>query len=113
MHELGLTQEIVERVDQRVALVRPDAKVKRVVLEVGKFSSVLPDSIRFCFALCCEGTLLEGAELVIHETDGIVRCIACGTEFRLEQPYGQCACGSFELKWLQGQEFNIKEVEVI
>ena len=44
------------------------AKVNRVVLEIGKLSAVLPDAVRFCFELCSEGTVVEGAELEIIET---------------------------------------------
>ena len=61
MHELGLTQEILEIVTQRAQ----ERKVTRVVLEIGKLSCVLPDAIRFCFDLCAQGTIAEGAQLEI------------------------------------------------
>jgi hydrogenase nickel incorporation protein HypA/HybF len=57
VHELGLTQEILEIVTERAR----ERRVKRVVLEIGKLSCVLPDAIRFCFGLCAEGTIAEGA----------------------------------------------------
>ena len=37
---------------------------------------ILPDAIRFCFDLCSEGTVAEGAELEIIETPGPARCRA-------------------------------------
>ena len=78
MHELGITQEILEIVTQRAQ----ERKVKRVVLEIGRLSCVLPDAVRFCFDLCTEGTIAEGAELEILQPAGRGRCRLCGTEFR-------------------------------
>jgi hydrogenase nickel incorporation protein HypA/HybF len=54
------------------------ARVKRIVLEVGKLTAVLPDAIRFCFDVCSAETVAEGAELEIVETPGQARCRACG-----------------------------------
>ncbi len=94
-------------------MLRTHGKVTRVVLEIGKLTAVLPDSIRFCFDLCTEGTLLEGAELQILELPGHARCRECGQDVVLERPLDLCRCGSGELDWLSGEELRIKEFEVI
>jgi hydrogenase nickel incorporation protein HypA/HybF len=108
MHELGITQEIVA-----VALERAGgARVRRVVVEIGKLSAVLPAAVRFCFELCCEGSALEGAELEIIETPGLARCRECGAEIVLERPFGRCGCGASSLEWLAGEELRIRELEV-
>ncbi|MBA3731738.1 MAG: hydrogenase maturation nickel metallochaperone HypA, partial [Gammaproteobacteria bacterium] len=52
MHELGITQSIVEMVAGRAA----DARIQRVTVEIGKLSAILPDAIRFCFDICAQGT---------------------------------------------------------
>jgi hydrogenase nickel incorporation protein HypA/HybF len=109
MHELGIAQEIVEIVAERAS----GARVTRVVLEIGKLAAVLPDAVQFCFDLCVEGTLLEGATLVIIETPGRARCRECGAEVRLERPFGRCECGGTDLEWLSGEELKIKNFEVI
>ena len=109
MHELGITQNIV-------AIVAEQAKgvpVKRVTLEIGKLSAIMPDAIRFCFDICAQDTILEGSILEIIETEGRGKCRHCGQEMRLSQPFGQCdRCDSFELEIIQGQELQIKEMEV-
>ncbi len=73
---------------------------------------ILPDSIRFCFDLCSEGTAAEGARLEILEIPGRARCRHCGSEVALEEPFGICSCGSNDLQWLSGDEIKIKEMEV-
>ncbi len=108
MHELGITQEVVAIVSERVR----GARARRVVLEIGKLSAVLPDAVRFCFEVCAQGTELEGAELEIVETPGLARCRRCGAELALEQPFGRCACGGSDLEWLAGEELKIREVEI-
>jgi hydrogenase nickel incorporation protein HypA/HybF len=108
MHELAITQEIVALVAERVG----EARVTRVVLEIGQLSAVLPDAVRFCFDLCAEGTPLAGATLEVVETPGRARCRECGEAVRLERPFGWCRCGSSNLEWLGGDELKIREIEV-
>jgi hydrogenase nickel incorporation protein HypA/HybF len=108
MHELGITQEIVEIACSHAA----GGRIKRIVLEIGKLSAVLPDAVRFCFDLCAEGTAAAGAVLEIEEPPGKARCRLCGGLVNLARPYGLCSCGSSDLEWLSGDELKIKEMEV-
>jgi hydrogenase nickel incorporation protein HypA/HybF len=107
MHELGIAQEVVAIVSEHAR-----GRVTRVVLEIGKLSAILPDAIQFCFDLCTEGTVVEGAELQIIEVPGRARCRICRGEVTLLQPFGRCECGSSDLEWLSGEELRIKEYEV-
>ena len=109
MHELGITQQIVEIVADRAE----GRRVGRVRIEVGKLSAVLPDAVRFCWDLCIEDTLLQGSVLEILETPGRARCRGCAAELLLDRPFGRCACGSSDLDWLTGEELHIREVEFL
>ena len=108
MHELGIAQEIVE-----IACGQSHgARVKRIVVQIGKLSAVLPEAVRFCFDLCTEGTSAAGAELEIIEPTGVARCRMCDGQVLLDRPFGQCPCGSTDLEWLSGEELKIQMVEV-
>ncbi len=109
MHELGITENIVE-----IALEYAEGlPVTKITLEIGQLSAVMPEAIRFCFDVCCRGTLLEGATLEIIEISGLGRCRQCGTEMSLMQPWGICDhCNSVEIEIIQGEELKIKEMEV-
>ena len=109
MHELGLVQEVIEILSQ----ASRGRKVSRVVLEIGKLSAVLPDAVRFCFDLAAEGTPAEGATLSIVETPGLARCRACGATLELSRPFGRCSCDCTDLEWMAGEEFKIREMEVV
>jgi hydrogenase nickel incorporation protein HypA/HybF len=66
MHELSITRNVVAIVSEKAV----GQRVTRVRLEIGRLSAVVPDSIRFCFDICAQGTPLEGAELEIVESAG-------------------------------------------
>jgi hydrogenase nickel incorporation protein HypA/HybF len=108
MHELGITQNIVAIAAEHAQ----GAKVQRISLEIGKLSAIMPEAILFCFDVCCQGTVLEGAILEIIEIPGLARCRQCGAEVPLEQPFGICSCGSIELDVIAGEELKIKEMEI-
>lgn len=108
MHELGITQNIVAIVTENAK----GAKVQRVLLEIGKLSAIMPDAIRFCFDICTQDTVLEGATLEILEIPGLAKCRQCGAEISLEKPFGICNCGSVQLDLITGEELKIKEIEI-
>jgi len=54
MHELAVTQSVVDAVRQRTG----EQRVLEVRLRVGRLSGVLPDALRFCFDLVTDGTPL-------------------------------------------------------
>ncbi|HZL88309.1 MAG TPA: hydrogenase maturation nickel metallochaperone HypA [Pirellulaceae bacterium] len=108
MHELGIAQEIVDIACSQAH----GARVKRIVVQIGKLSAVLPDAVRFCFDLCTEDTPAAGAALEIIEPAGVARCRDCGDKVLLERPYGECGCGCTDLEWLSGDELRIQTVEI-
>jgi hydrogenase nickel incorporation protein HypA/HybF len=108
MHELAITESVVEAVTERV----PGARVTCVRLEIGPLSGVVADSVRFCFDLVAEGTNLEGAALEISEPPASCRCRACGTEFATSDQILLCGCGSADVAILSGQDLRILSVQV-
>jgi hydrogenase nickel incorporation protein HypA/HybF len=108
MHELGIVRNIVAIVGDAAK----GSRVRRVTLDIGKLSGVMPDSIAFCFETVAQGTALEGAILEIRQIDGRARCNACGSEFAADTLFTPCACGSRQFKRLQGDELNIKSMEL-
>jgi hydrogenase nickel incorporation protein HypA/HybF len=109
MHELSITQSIVEACAARAG----GARVGRVTLEVGRLTCVMPEALRFCYDACTEGTGLEGSELEIIEISGRGRCRACGDEVALDDLLSPCGCGSYDLELIAGEDLRIKEMELI
>ncbi len=108
MHELSITQGIVESVCEAVT----GGQVLAVTVEIGKLSGVVADSVRFCFDLCAQGTPLEGALLEIVDVPGRGRCGSCQQEMEIAELTARCPCGNPFLDILRGQELRIRSVEV-
>ena len=108
MHELSIAESIVAGVCERV----PGAHVKRVIVEIGSLSGVVPDSVRFFFDACTKGTAIDGAELDIVEVKGLTRCRSCGTESQVDGLALSCPCGSLDVDLVRGEELLVKAVEV-
>ncbi|NJL45732.1 MAG: hydrogenase maturation nickel metallochaperone HypA [Leptolyngbyaceae cyanobacterium SM2_3_12] len=109
MHELALTQTILETVLNQAQ----GATVQRVILEIGQLSAVQAEAIRFCFEACVPGTPLAATRLEIIEVPGRGRCRHCGHEMALDIPFGVCeVCDSLALDLIAGQDLMIKSMEI-
>ena len=108
MHELAITQSVVDMVVERTA----GRRVGRVRLDVGALSGVVPDAMQFCYELSVSGTSLEGSTLVIEQTPGAAHCRSCGQDFALDSLILLCSCGSAEVDLTAGRELRVLSVEL-
>ncbi|HEY5674054.1 MAG TPA: hydrogenase maturation nickel metallochaperone HypA [Malonomonas sp.] len=112
MHELGITQSIVEIVE-RTAQQQKAKKILSVTLEIGSLAGVVPEALEFCFEACSSGTLLEGAQLLIERVAAQGRCLDCGREFPLTELLACCPdCDSAACQIIAGEELRVKEMEI-
>lgn len=108
MHEMAITQSVVELVAERTE----GRRVAVVRLQVGALSGVVPDAMAFCFELIAAGTTLEGAVLEFDRVLGQARCHTCGQEFGLDSLILLCPCGSADVSVISGQELLVTSVEM-
>jgi hydrogenase nickel incorporation protein HypA/HybF len=108
VHELSITQSVVATITGRLG----DAPVRRIRLEVGRLSGIVPDSMRFCFEMVATGTTCEGAALEIDEPPGRAHCRTCGADFDTGEVLPLCVCGSADVAVMGGTELRIREVEM-
>ncbi len=106
---MGITRNIVSIVSEHAK----GAQVKRVSLEIGNLSTVMPDAIRFCFDVCSKGTELENAHLEIIEIAGRKKCQDCQLITETDQVFGSCECGSWNTTPIAGEELRVKEMEMV
>ena len=108
MHELGITRNLVAIVSEAAQ----GRRVRKVWLEIGELSALMPDAVRFCFDVVSQGTALESATLEILAVRPGWQCVACNAAFG-EQGHAACPdCGAAPLKRRSGDELNIKAMEV-
>jgi hydrogenase nickel incorporation protein HypA/HybF len=108
MHEMALTQSLVEAVCEHAA----GRRVHSVKLEVGALCAVVPAAMTFCFELATEGTVADGARLDVDVLPGAARCRSCDAHFELTDPILLCPCGSADVEVLAGRDLRILSMEV-
>jgi hydrogenase nickel incorporation protein HypA/HybF len=108
MHELSITQSVVDAVCERAA-GRP---VRKVTVQVGTLTAVVPEAMRFCFDVVTEGTVLAGAALEIERRAAVVHCRDCGADFEPPDLILLCSCGSADVAVTAGRELQILSMEV-
>jgi hydrogenase nickel incorporation protein HypA/HybF len=112
MHELSIAMSIVETCTEE-AEKAGGSMVSSVELEIGTLSGVIPEALEFSWDVAIKDTPLEKAKLVINLIQASVRCLDCGNEFVLHDPFSPCpSCGGFARDILQGQELKIRALTV-
>ena len=108
MHELAITQSVVDMVRGRTA----DRRVSAVRLQVGRLSGVVPDAMQFCYELVTAGTPLADSTLEIEQTPGRAHCHTCGNDVELEDLILLCLCGSADVELTAGKELRVISVQL-
>ena len=112
MHELSLLEGMIQGL-QEEARDRGFGRVHQIRLDVGRLAGVDVEALRFAFGPATEGTLAEGAELVILESLGTGRCRTCGAEVEIEARFDPCpACGEGFVDVTGGTALRIKDIDV-
>ena len=109
MHELALTESLVDRVADRTV----GRRVTAVHVRVGLLSGVVPDAMEFCFDVATAGGPLAGATLVIERVPGRIACRTCGAESPAEDLLLVCPCGSADVEVVAGRELTLSRVELL
>ncbi len=113
MHELGIMQNIVDTV-QNYAKENNIKEVSKVILEIGRISGVVPEALEFCFDVCINDTVLEGAKLEIDRVAAVGKCKKCEEKFDLIENNFSCpVCSGNNWDMISGRELIIKGLEVI
>lgn len=112
MHELSLTQNIVELAVEHARRENATA-ILSLTVEIGALSGVMADAVAFAFDICSQNTLAQGARLEIRHIPGRGRCLSCHEQTEMETLSYVCPlCGSLALETLQGQEMKFIEMEI-
>ena len=113
MHELGVVFHIADSV-VKIAEENQASHVRRVTLQIGEVSTVIPSYLTDVWNWNCKRTpLLSGCALEIERIPAVTHCGACGQDYPTVPQGKTCPyCGSGETWLIQGNEFTIKEIAV-
>lgn len=113
MHELGVVFHIMDSLE-KVAAENEVEGISKVVLELGEVSTVIESYLQNCWKWAAKKReLFSEAELVVEMLPAVTYCEGCEKTYPTVE-YGKICpyCHSPDTWLLQGNEFNIKEIEV-
>lgn len=113
MHELAVTESILEIADQ-AAKENHGSKVTDIYLVIGQLSSIVDDSVQFYWDHISLGTTCEGAKLHFERRPAILHCKSCDHQYPLGEVLQPCPnCGSFEVFIESGEELLVDHIEIL
>lgn len=110
MHELSLCRGIADIVER----ARDGRRVTVVDVEVGHLRQVVPQTLKYCWGLVCQGTPLEGARLRIDHIPVRLLCRDCGAHTDVAQALVLVCegCGGARCDVVRGEEFMVTSMDV-
>lgn len=113
MHEMALCESI-RTIIEDLRATQPFDRVERVVLEIGPFSGVETEALRFGFDVVMAGSVVQDARLEIVDQEGRGWCLPCGRDVAITQRFDPCPhCGSHQIQVTAGEALKIRELEVV
>jgi hydrogenase nickel incorporation protein HypA/HybF len=110
IHEVSIAENILEIVEE-VAKQHQLERIEKVVLEIGQFSGVEPDLLRFAFQVIVDNTLLQNTEIEILTPPLVLYCRSCETEYLGEMEDLRCpVCLGEEFDVRQGKEMLVRSI---
>lgn len=120
MHEFSFMSEIVTSILEE-ARKRDAAKVEAVVLELGEFTMLGEEQMRFSYEVLAKDSILEGSELEIRIIKGTVKC-DCGFEGEMSvsedaphrvSPILECPECHGPARIVSGRECLIRDIRMV
>ena len=114
MHELGVVFHCIKEVNE-IAAENKVARVNSVTIQLGEVSTVIPELFEDCWNWAVKKeTVLKDAKIHIERVEAVTFCEDCKKEYPTVK-YGKTCpyCGSGNTYLVQGNEFLIKEIEVV
>jgi hydrogenase nickel incorporation protein HypA/HybF len=113
MHELSIALSMIEMASEESAR-RGDARVTALHLKLGPLSGVVKEALSFSFEIACQGTVLEGAKLIIEDAPVAIRCARCREDLIINsiQDLRCPECGDASAEVVQGRDLEVIALEL-
>ena len=93
---------------------RGGARVQALHLKLGTLSGVVKDALLFSYEVACNGTPLEGSQLLIEDVPVVIYCSQCEAEQQLDSIQRFCCpvCGTLSSDVVKGRELEFVAMEI-
>ena len=113
MHEMSYIAKMVNLAEE-IARENGAKEIKKIVVEIGKTSGVMPYYMHKYFPEASKGSLLEDAELEGIEVDVKALCEECGKEYypNRENRYLCPHCGGRKAHIIKGKGVVLRNIVI-
>jgi len=112
MHELSIAMSIVD-MTMKQANMASAACVSEVELDIGVFSGIEHDALKFALEVAAKGTTLEKTLFRINRVEALAECPACEHLYMPEGLFSHCPeCNAQGIRLIRGSELQIKSLLV-
>lgn len=114
MHELPVTQGILERVLEHAAKANA-SRVTAIHLVIGERSGISPECIEFYWDAISRGTLAHGATIHVRRLPFEMTCLDCARAFHPTQVtlgYQCPACNGMNVRTTHGEECGVEAIDI-
>ena len=113
MHEMSYLVRMISLAAE-VAEKNGAKRVRKIVVDIGKTSGVMPYYMYKYYPEASKGTILEEAELVCEEIPVKALCEECGKEYYpdRENRYLCPHCGGRRARIIEGKDVALRNVEI-
>jgi hydrogenase nickel incorporation protein HypA/HybF len=113
MHELSIALSIVELAEEESER-QGGARINAVHLKLGRLSGVVTTALESAFSTAVEGTILEGAFLLVEDVPIVANCPECRAERTIAsiQSFVCPVCRSSLTEVIHGTELEVVALEI-
>ena len=112
MHELSIAMALVEMATEEAE--KRGVRVRAAHVRLGTLSGVVKEALMSAYEMASEGTLLEGAALMIDEGPAVIHCAVCQQDRAAQQhEWFTCeVCGTAAAELVCGRELELAALEL-
>jgi hydrogenase nickel incorporation protein HypA/HybF len=112
MHELSIALSMVDMATAEAA--HREGRVCALHLKLGPLSGVVKEALTFSYQIACQGTPLEGSQLIVEDVPVVIHCGSCVEDRLIEniQDFRCSHCGSSNTNVVQGRELELVALEL-
>ena len=113
MHEHSVCQALLKKAE-RVAHAHQAKRIKSITVDIGPLAGIVIEELDHAFPHNCEGTLAEGAQLIIQQTPIEIKCLDCNINSKASTQNQDCPqCNSPNTQLISGDQMRIIDIELI
>ncbi len=111
MHELSLIQGVLETAEKLLAPYQAK-RVNTLTVSAGVLANIMPEALDYAFLALTQGTLFQGARLILEKRPLTALCQDCGGDYESATLPPVCPiCGSHRAEIVNGGEVLLTHID--